>query len=1411
MLISLKKRIKLLNIKNSKLKNIEKTIRLSGLFNEQWYLDAYPDVKKAELDPIRHYIEFGYKEGREPSPDFDSKSYVIKNPDVRTRGLIPLYHFIKYGNHLPINNAIISENIHKDSHKDNPTKYISKNLQAASNHFKKTSKINTLGSIDSLSDGYLHGWFQPNKEIGIDRLDLWLGNKLLTPGVEPSIIRPDVQAIHGGDIFCGFLIDLSMFILKEDEVLSLRNSKDQTTIYSKDIKELFNNISSKSNTEKSKLDNLMLDCDAHQLYLQNFDSSFYLLENEDIAKDGVTPLRHYIVDGYKELRKPSHNFDLIWYTHNYLDSDWSIDALYDYAISGNKYGHLTSPQTPIHLNKTFTYPLGYLPRRICLFAGYDKDGIIDDVVIEYITEIAKYSDVYYLADCAISSSELDKLKTITKGAWGFRHGCYDFGSWSLLAKKLIGWKVIESYDELIFTNDSSYLVKSFEPVFSKMDRQRCAWWGLQATKGTWSTFATQGLKETVKIEDIKLNWLSDFETDKSYDFHLGSYFLVFRNTIIKNKKLQLIFNNIQEEISKDLIIKKYEIGLTRFLISQGYEFSTFVNDVYPLQPIYTDTSFTLISEGFPLLKKYHLIENHYKIEELWRWKERLTDSGVRKDLSIYEHNLNRTGDADKLYNNMDISLYLNSPPLDEVEILAEDLITPKYDSWWCFPVCSYSHRFNDNIRALFEEVKDESSIKKIILTRTKKVSLEGKNIIILPLASREGQYYLLRSRHIFLKHGVRSNLGVNLSKDLHAFHNLWHGIPLKRIGYASIDQQSNLLDISEQNSLLKSVISASKIDQLAMTAAYWPLTINDVWLTGLPRHDLILKDENLLPIDMLDQLKKLRATLHGRKLILFAPTFRNDQKNGYFKFTEEQISSLTLYLKQNNFVLGIREHMADISRQYSSQLTSENFIIVPESIYPNVEVILREAIFLITDYSSIFIDFLTTGRPVISFAYDYEHYAKQERGLFYDLEWCFPGTIAKNFVELHIALTNAAKLYKRPISDDYVQKRKLFLDNVDCHNSYRVIDKIKNTNEGDLTIFELSKTDFLNINPKFILWIYDKGQEITARYRIFNIAPEMNKLGWACKIVASDEIVIDDIAQAGTIVFSRVVATDTIMDILEGTQRRGTKVIFDIDDLIFSEEGLLQAEYYLHRSEKRAEIRRMSKGYVRLMLAADVITVSTNKLKHFADKYSALVFVVPNSLGISLIEEYNTSYKVIQTNGVIQVCYLAGTKTHADDFSLIKKAVETLQKENPSTIFNVVGNVAYDDNVNDALLIGWKRHPLMSYEKLHTFLSKMDINLAPLTSSDFNNCKSELKIFEASLHSIPTIASNTGTYADVVVNHINGVLADTSDDWYIALKNLIDDNSKRISMGYAAKETIMQNFTAKNSALIFHEIISNSK
>lgn len=553
------------------------------------------------------------------------------------------------------------------------------------------------------------------------------------------------------------------------------------------------------------------------------------------------------------------------------------------------------------------------------------------------------------------------------------------------------------------------------------------------------------------MERVRSALVDAFERDYIYDFHVGSYFLAYRKPVINDPEFRRYFSKIVRQREKRNVIKMYEIGLTRWLIHHGHNFDTYVTKLYPFHPIYTEWYFRLLDEGFPLLKRFLLTENHYNVPNLWQWEQRVLEKLPDADTSVMRRNLERVAPQERLRRTLQVgseSGVRDDPPsnrmLSRAEFVEADRVSPKHGNWWAFPVCGFSHRFSGNERAIFEQVKDDPAIRKIVFTRDIEVEVDGVNVDVVPLISPEGQHLLMRCGSILIKHSTGRNVVHPVSGELHNLIQVWHGIPYKRIGYASSDFVPLLDRVMEDQAAYRAVISASKVDSLAMAAAFYPLTIHQVWNTGLPRNDFILREEHLLPQDLRTELGRVRDLLGGRRLILFMPTFRNAQINAYYRFDGSETAWLKSWLEANDCVLGVREHMADSARLYSSQLQGVPMLDLSEAEFPNVEVLYRVAAALVTDYSSAFIDFMLTGRPAVSFAYDYEAYL-MERGGFYDLDLVFPGPICKSFDELKSALSD---VFKETLDPLYEFKRRLFFDRVDDQAAARVVERMRDLTEA---------------------------------------------------------------------------------------------------------------------------------------------------------------------------------------------------------------------------------------------------------------------------------------------------------------------------------------------------------------------------
>jgi hypothetical protein len=784
-----------------------------------------------------------------------------------------------------------------------------------------------------------------------------------------------------------------------------------------------------------------------------FDARFYALQHAELIPRGVDPLHHFCRLGWRLVLRPNPSFDTWWYWVNHLDPGHeAINPLVHYALIGRAAGLPTLPEDVKPRIAALPPPDRPMMRRVCLMAGYDADGILDDYVVDYARELSRHADVYYLCDGYLDPSELAKLDGIAAGAWAIRHGAYDFGSYSMLARDLVGWDRIGGYDELLLVNDSCYLLTTLDRVFAQMEQRDCAWWGLQATKGLTITQNHGGhtLTRPVPLDEVKSDFLPDFEGDPVYDFHIGSYFLAYRKPVISDTRFRRVLDSVHKQRSKLQIVLRYEIGITHYLIGAGFEFDTFIPSLYPFHPLFTEWYFDLLGEGFPLLKKYLLYQNHYDVPDLQAWKERILSVHPDAPVTRFEQNLLRISPADKLDRSFAIitrpdgSIHVPTT-LTGRDLRAADRRTPTFPHWWAFVVDPYLNVLPDNSRAIFEAVRDDPSVKKVILSRARRIELPGQNVVTVALDSPEGQYYLLRSGQVLVELSHRIALKRRpLDWGEHGLVLVRGGLPLQKLGTALLnpDRGTDAPRVTENpRHQVRGFLTSSDLDQLAGLTTAYPATYDVCWRTGLPAHDFIVMPEERLPQDLAADLARLRDQVGERRLMLFAPGTQRSMDRTAYRFSDDEVGRLTAWARRHDTVIGLREDPHDRERAYLRQL-APHVLDLSIQVQPHLSVVLRASDALLTDVSGVALDFLATGRPVRSFVHDLDEIADD---LFFDLCHVMPSPVARTFDELMVSLGG---LFDEPAGAErrrYVEVRRLFFDHVDGMNAHRAARQIRAT------------------------------------------------------------------------------------------------------------------------------------------------------------------------------------------------------------------------------------------------------------------------------------------------------------------------------------------------------------------------------
>jgi hypothetical protein len=374
------------------------------------------------------------------------------------------------------------------------------------------------------------------------------------------------------------------------------------------------------------------------------DEAGYLAHNQAQAERGAEPVDHFCRRGWRALRNPSLDFDVWWYWAEYLDptdeSETATNPLVHYLLDGRHRGLLPLPQRNERPACTVS-----APRRACLFAMYDPGGLVDDYVVAYVAELARHADVFVLADGSLEPGQLDRLSAAT-GAWVRAHGGHDFGSWSLLARELVGWDALAAYDEVLLANDSCWLLRPLDQVFADMDARPGDFWGLQVTARRFEPEPSQ--PQSVPLEEVKRSWLPPTAFRYPEMVHVGSYFLALRRPVLDDPGFRRRLDAVRPQRDRANLVQKYETGTTQYLVGQGFDFATWVPDLRPNHPIYGPGVFDLLAQGFPLFKRRFLVANPYDTPDLADWKARLLAVAPEASVDVFERNLLRVADPDEL-------------------------------------------------------------------------------------------------------------------------------------------------------------------------------------------------------------------------------------------------------------------------------------------------------------------------------------------------------------------------------------------------------------------------------------------------------------------------------------------------------------------------------------------------------------------------------------------------------------------------------------------------------------------------------------------------------------------------------------------------------------------------------------------
>lgn len=267
-------------------------------------------------------------------------------------------------------------------------------------------------------------------------------------------------------------------------------------------------------------------------------------------------------------------------------------------------------------------------------------------------------------------------------------------------------------------------------------------------------------------------------------------------------------------------------------------------------------------------------------------------------------------------------------------------------------------------------------------------------------------WLLLRAKYLFID-SCSFDLGIKWV----FFWNfeviqMWHGEPIKKIWFLSE------LYISRRNKVVLFFEKLEYKNYKYILSNFWSKDIiawafrnENVLNIGLPRNDVLINHAFLKIYNNSTLESKLQWYKEKfSKVVLFSPTFRELNQEPYF--SSDQLIELNQILKETNTLCIIKLHPNE-KRIFLGDIKYSNIENVTNLLNYDSTDFLPFVDYLITDYSSIYIDFLLTWKPICWYQNDLNEYITSERWLLYSpAEVFIKDTTANNFSEFTIILKN---------------------------------------------------------------------------------------------------------------------------------------------------------------------------------------------------------------------------------------------------------------------------------------------------------------------------------------------------------------------------------------------------------------------
>ncbi|NED88687.1 CDP-glycerol glycerophosphotransferase family protein [Streptomyces sp. SID11233] len=344
-------------------------------------------------------------------------------------------------------------------------------------------------------------------------------------------------------------------------------------------------------------------------------------------------------------------------------------------------------------------------------------------------------------------------------------------------------------------------------------------------------------------------------------------------------------------------------------------------------------------------------------------------------------------------------------------------------------------QFSDSPRAVYEELVRRGVEVEHIWTQDTGLPEMPSEASVVGWGSREWYAALARSRYVVVNTAVGDWF---VTRPGQRVVQTWHGTPLKKIGKDLLGSPQSspayIAGLPHSYRQFDFVVSPNAYTTEIMRRAY---SIESEMLeSGYPRNDAFHAP------DREARAARVRERLglpEGKKVVLYAPTWREDQKHASKLYKLDLRIDLAAAQAElgDDHVLLFRKH----PRVHDNVPGAGRGFVWDVTRYPDIADLYLVADVLITDYSSALFDFAHSGKPMLFFTYDLEHYRDSLRGLYFDFTTRAPGPLLKTSEELVKALRDVDAVGAE-YQEKYAQFRRDFCEPGDGLATARVVDRM---------------------------------------------------------------------------------------------------------------------------------------------------------------------------------------------------------------------------------------------------------------------------------------------------------------------------------------------------------------------------------